>query len=218
MKTILIGLAAMAFTASTAQAAPVATIDSSLTNWNRVVQLDKFDASLGTLTGVTFNYSSALTANFRAESLDAAPGTLTLTGGALVLLGLPISKSLTLSNTGSRSVTAYDGAIDFRGTSGFSNGQVTASASDSFSTSLASVLSSLTGAAGDTFDLQVTALAQSTVTGVGNLISQVGTLVSASVSVAYQYVPVPTTQVPEPHGLALVGLAMAGLAVRRRHH
>ncbi|MBP8267518.1 MAG: PEP-CTERM sorting domain-containing protein [Zoogloea sp.] len=214
MKKHLLALALIA-AAGGANAAVVSFSDSfglATTDWSHNLSLQQFDATLGTLNSVTFNFGGQVSSIFRVESLDAAPATVNANASGNLIFGGPISQTLNISGSTSQAVTAFDGAIDFGGTSGAIIGPVVGTDSDSLS--LISGLAAFIGSG--TYDINVAAHGASSASGAGNLISQINTEAMANITVTYDYTARPPVTVPEPTSMALVGLGALGLAAIRR--
>ena len=219
MKQLILA-AAMAASFAGAHAATVsysAAKALTTTNWTDTLSLSQFNSALGTLTGVSFAYNGGVSSIFKLESLDAAPATVTVTSAGSIVFSGPFSDTLAISANSTRNLSAFDGSIDFGGTSGAIVGPVAGTRSGSFAVG-AGGLAGYIGAGN--FSVGIAGNGNSSANGAGNLIAQINTTASADVTVTYTYtaVPTPPAGVPEPTSLALVGLALAGAgaASRRR--
>ena len=185
------------------------TIPLSTTNWADSVSVPQFNPALGTLTSIDFYLEGAVQGSAKFESLDAAPATVTMNLQAQVTLQRPDLSNLvvalpvaaTLDN-----VTAFDGTIDFGGTSGKTYPLLSSTNNNSFTSLLPADFLLFTGVGN--MVLPVNAVGQSNGSGAGNLILQFMTNASAYVEVTYKY------DVPEPATASL--LALGALALIRR--
>jgi hypothetical protein len=171
-----------------------ASIPTSTTNWNNSVSIPKFDPSLGTLTGIHFTLAGTATGSAKAESMDAAPSLVTLNFQCTLTLTRPdnsiIVVAIPLQQFGDQ-FTAFDGVIDFGGTSGATHPNLLVTDSQTVDSLTASDFALFTGPAGapGTILLPITALATSGATGAGNIVSQFSQTASALVGVCYDFTP-----------------------------
>jgi PEP-CTERM motif len=219
-------LTALALSAS----AHAATLDvqthvfvPTATNWESTLLVPQFDPALGDLSSVTLTLVGEATGSASVESLDTAPSDLLIVLRAQVSLTQPGGSVLTTTPTSSQSfaASAFDGGIDFAGTSGRVFGDLSFGSSESMTLTDTSLLAPYIGT--DSVSLQVRASGTSTASGAGNVLSLLQTTAGASVTVAYDYTPAmnpgdPVAPVPEPgtYALMLMGLAWVGVVTRRR--
>jgi hypothetical protein len=167
----------------------MASIANSPTDWTQTAGVQQFDPSLGTLLSVDIVSAGTFTSQIQVESLDSAPSTVTGTvSGALTLTGPGVTGLVT---TGSFNETfnasAFDGVIDFGGTSGHDFGPQTASGTQSATLSAPSDLASYIGTGNVTFT--EVAHATSAAHGAGNLVTHINSSASGTVGVVYHYIP-----------------------------
>lgn len=178
------------------------TIALQPTNWSGSVSIPKFDPNLGTLQSIAFDLTGNVQGSARAESLDAAPTIVNTSFSANITLTRPdasvIVVTLPVANF-SDSFTAYDGTLDFGGTSGAIHAGINVTDTQSFtSPPPASDLVLFSGAGN--IVLPVSAQGASLATGAGNLITQFMTDAAATVRVCYTFLPntPPSIQCPGP--------------------
>lgn len=187
-----------------------ASVPLTDTNWMTGLSIPKFDPTLGTLTKVTWTFGATLTGDMRFESLDSAPSTVNMQiKGTVQLLMADMTPVLTLSPALDKTddVTEYDTVPDFGGTSGRSYFGLLDSKSDTGSATDAATLAAVTGV-GD-LGLLASALASTSSSGAGNLLTIFTSKASADLRVTYEYTPVPT-----PGAIGMI--AAAGLVAGRR--
>lgn len=214
--TILLAIAAPI---TAAQAATLTTIkhESSVnvqkTNFNKFVNLPKFDPKLGELQKVFVQLGSEVKGSIRLENLDAQAADVTANLSAEVSLLKPDNSILlTTLPTASiaKSFAADDENLDYNGLSGATYNNL--SNSKTASTSLLSDFDLFIGS--DTLTLPVTAVAKSSGTGAGNLAQIFNTLAGAKVEVVYEYYikkpEVPKREIPESN-IPLSALAAVGV-------
>jgi len=200
--------------AGMAQAATLSftdTVAMTTTNWNDNLTFSQFDPSLGTLTGINFLLEGDVLGNVRFESLDAQPADVHTYLQAKITLSRPDLSTIVVTTPVSDhldSVTAFDGIIDFAGTSGRTYLGVQAHASNSINSPPPnSDLALFTGLG--SIILPIAAEGTSLATGAGNIISSFQTEASARATVTYTYYNTP----PVPEASSLMLLLMGGGAM-----
>ena len=209
-RSLAVALSAMVFVPTVVNAATLTfsdTFDSLGTDFsNQTLTVGQFNPALGTLTGIALNLAGTAHLTQRAESLAATPAaiqassteTFTFTG----LGSFPITETVTfLTNFNS---SAFDGVIDFGGTSGFSsNGTVSYSDTQ---TVLASNFATFIGNGSHTSFLSATG--STNFSGGDGLAYQYSGSTSTSLTLIYTYT---VAAVPEPSTWAMMLLGFAGV-------
>lgn len=165
------------------------TFNDAKTNQSQILSLPQFNPSLGTLTGIDISVSGHITSDIKVENLDPSPATITGTvAGTLSVSALDFNLLITTSSTNQTfNASAFDGTLDYAGTSGKDFGSVTVPGSNAASLSSAQALADYTG----TGSVVVTegAQASSTASGGGNLSASISSLGGSTVTVTYHYIP-----------------------------
>lgn len=183
MKYILLILA-LAVRAAAASITHSAATFPALTNWSLTNSVPQFDPALGTLTNVVITVAVNASTQLRVENRDSiawptyAASEVTATG---TVAGH--SATTTLTNSHTATLSAYDGVLDYGGTSGFN---VTVVGTDSGS----AVPSDFTPFIGTgTVPLIAAATAVGVYEGSGDYRFIVNTRASALVTVTYEFAP-----------------------------
>ncbi len=195
MRQLLIGLLVLGFCVvlipigSNAETiVHTATVSLASTNWNQTMTFPKFDLAPNCLLSVCFELRGHAEGTAKFESLDPAPTTVNMNLQATITLQRPDASTLVtvipLANT-SDAVTAFDGTIDFGGTSGKTYSDLSGDDVETFCTIMPADLALFSGSGN--IVLPVVALGTSNGSGAGNLILQFGTLASSEVIVTYTY-------------------------------
>lgn len=165
------------------------SITLQLTNWDEDLTVPKFDIPGTTLLSIDFELSGGAEGSASIESLDAAPATVNTSFQATITLTRPdltvLAVAIPLANF-SDNLTAFDGTIDFMGSSGTQHLGIMASDVDNVSTSSPADLALFSGPG--TISLPCSAAGSSVASGAGNLITQFNTSAEASVTVTYNYI------------------------------
>ena len=189
---------------------------------------NKFDVSLGTLTEVEFTLTGHISGSAAFENTAHAGATVNMQLRADISLARPVGSQIDLASVVASTTDqtgAFDGTIDFAGTSGKTYSNLSADQTKSVTLSSNSDVSLFQGPG--TISLGFSAIGQSSATGLGNLVTKFTSSASANATLIYLYTrlgnPVGQgggqgAQVPEPSSIALTaigGLAIL-LATRRR--
>lgn len=215
IKYLVPGLAATLLPVGIAQAATLTYTDSvgpSRTNFTTDVSIPQFDSSLGDLTNIFIELTGSVSGSIQLESTDAAPATVTANLVSEIKLQRPDMSDLVVvlpEASETDTFTAFDGTVDFGGTSGLTRNNLSETATNSISFTDPSEFGLFLGTGN--LVLPVAAIGQSNASGAGNLATVFQTFAGANITVSYEYTERPTA-VPEPNApmgaLALVGLGM----------
>lgn len=190
-----------------------ATFNIARTNWSSNLVIPKFDPALGNLVRVSWTLGGTVNGSASFESLDASDATITTALSATITMYRPDNSVLDVVIpvvNNSDAATAFDGTIDFGGTSGKSYNELSGSDNVSDDTTANDDLALFTAAFnGETISLPVGAVGSSSGSGAGNLLLLFNTFAGADVKVTYEY-----EAIPAPGAIALLGLG--GLVAGRR--
>ncbi|MBL8452105.1 MAG: PEP-CTERM sorting domain-containing protein [Zoogloea sp.] len=211
MKKTLLALALIA--AGSAQAATItqsATLNLQTTEINQTFNINKFDSTLGTLTGVAITLDAEAISTATLRNTSTTPQRFSF-GSTLNLFldnisaGVSESLQLSLFNFGPTNL-AVNVLTDL--------GTVNPTDSLTFN---ASDLAAFIGSGSTSFSC-TSLVSNSQAGGGGNIRVTQDTQAGCGLNVVYTYdvATPPPAQVPEPASMALVGLGMMGLAAIRR--
>lgn len=176
---ILTSVAALAATST-----HTLTVFPTATNWSVTNAVPQWNPADGTLNSVTVTVAGNVSSRFRAESRDTIDTVTTATTDAHVTATAGgVTADALISPTHTQVLTAYDGVLDYGGTSGFTVTSV-ATGSDAES---ASVLTPFIGTG--TIPVSAGATATATYEGSGDYRFIVNTTASAIVTITYDFTP-----------------------------
>ena len=216
------GIAALALSSGFAQAASVSyetSVATQLTNFKKDVGIQKFDSALGTLTSVDFFMSGDVVGSMSYENMSVSSALTTGTLSATVFLSAPTVTTtplvavVPLANKADN-LSAFDGLMNFGGTSGRTYTDLHGHAEGSSSFTNSSILSLFTGQG--FLQAILGASATSVSSGSGNMISYFSTMAGGLARVTYNYTPAAgigstSGSTPVPAAIWLFGSAMVGL-------
>jgi hypothetical protein len=209
--TTLAGIVATSGAANAASLSYTSSSNYDLTDIiNSPLSIQKFNSSLGTLQGVTIEFTGDILGNAGFENRSKSPTSTTVTLGSELSLKLNNQSLLALNPEyiSNYQVAKYDDITDYSGTSGKTISNLTATQSGTQSFTNTQFLQSFIG--NDNIDFLFSASATSAVTGSGNMNSYIDTYAKAGIKITYNYNDVKS--VPEPS--ATLGVALiAGLCL-----
>ena len=151
--------------------------------------VNQFNPDLGTLTSVEIVSQGFIQGQIKSESLEAEPvqitaninGTLNLNSPGVGIVAAQIDESRTFN------ASAFDGILDFAGTSGIDFGSIRVNNTETATLTSASDLAAYTGTGTITFTLS--GLVATSGTGAANLANERSASAGADVTVIYRYTP-----------------------------
>jgi hypothetical protein len=178
---------------------------------NRDLAVSQFDSTLGTLNSVTMDISAAIQASLGFENLKKFAGPdieISASVHGYVIVGSMLMSNYVDQQTYTLSLGAFDGVIDYAGTSGTT--VATYSDADNEVFIQTSDFDRFIGTGSVLFNLMTEAFTDHLAIP-ANSSAIVNATGQASVLITYDYTPAP---VPEPATIAL--LCLGGLAMRKR--
>jgi hypothetical protein len=194
--------------------------DFQNTNFEENLTVDKFDSNLGTLQSIELEFIGSIRGDAQFESMDNADSTITATLDSSLQIESPDNRFFTELNPSvsvSEEVSAFDGTLDFDGSSGRSYTRNNGNGLQSSTTKTVQIdaptqsdFELFTAPNGGSIDFSVNAEGSSRVEGPGNVASILSTLSAAEVQISYDYQENNQADTPrdivEPTGMLGIGL------------
>jgi hypothetical protein len=194
------------------------TVALQTTDFTKTLSFANFDTLSGArvLESVAFSIDGSIFGDIEVESRAAAPSTITATLSAELTLTDALMNTLVVtipSITRIFNASAFDGVVDFGGTSGMTYSGLTAQKFEQSIYTDATTLAMFTGMGTSMFTFDAAAV--SVATGAGGITSVFNTTAGGIVEVIYTYREVPK-QVTAPSQIALLGFGLLAFAGFRR--
>lgn len=194
------------------------TVALQTTDFSKTLSFANFDTMGGTrvLESVAFSIDGSILGDIEVESRDASPSTITATLSAELTLTDALMNTLVVtipSITKILNATAFDGVVDFGGTSGATYAGLTAQKFEQSIYTDATTLAMFTGMGSSMFTFDAEAI--SVATGAGGITSVFTTSAGGIIEVIYTYKEIPT-QVAAPSQIALLGLGLLAIVGYRK--
>ncbi|MEM7579290.1 MAG: choice-of-anchor E domain-containing protein [Cyanobacteria bacterium P01_A01_bin.80] len=199
------------------------TVDLEKTNFEKQINLPKFDSSLGELESVLFELSGNVQGSVELENRDAQAALVTGNLAAEISLKKPDNSLLLVAlptTSVEQKLNKYDGTLDFDGTSGVTLTDISNTKQESASLTNPDDFTPFIG--DDSFNLLLEAIGNSKATGAGNLLAGFETYAGATIKVSYTYAnkdePIRKRKVPESGlpGTIFIGLAATMLLTKSK--
>jgi len=158
-------------------------------NWSQTINIPQFNSSLGTLNAIKVTFRCVVDGTLRGENTSPTSDAILTSTLSANCLTSGFNLSLSPSTNFSFNAQPFDGVLDFGGTSGFTNSDLTDSAFGSTAfLSDSNTLNQFAGSGNVTFSISATGA--SVVTGPGNFVAGTTTFAQGFITVEYDYTPV----------------------------
>jgi hypothetical protein len=173
--------------------ATVPSIQEYRTDWGgtKTCTFNKFDKSLGILTGINTTIDAMMKTDAQVENLNNGPTNIAVTTTANVVLSTSTGEQLVLAaptvKTDNKSLGTYDGTSDYGGNSGATFPSQPASDSKTATVTTRSILDQFTGTGTETISTVAKTSTVYTSIGSANVLMNANTYAAGSVTISYTY-------------------------------